>query len=168
MKNKNISNPSAGKTAEGANNLKLVEDVSQDAATSLPAYQVAVADEYMGQEQMKHFRQRLMTWRLRLIQGASQMQEEASDDNNIADESDRASREEQFAISLRTRDRDRKLVPKIDEALVRIEAGNFGYCEQCDLDIGLQRLEARPTTELCIDCKTIQEMRERQGITRTG
>ncbi|MPN28820.1 RNA polymerase-binding transcription factor DksA [bioreactor metagenome] len=68
-----------------------------------------------------------------------------------------------MALELRNRDRERKLIKKIDEALERITAGEYGYCDNCGVEIGLKRLEARPTATLCIDCKTLQEIRERQG-----
>jgi len=80
----------------------------------------------------------------------------------FADPNDRASQESDIALELRNRDRERKLIKKIDEALKRIEDGEYGYCDNCGVEIGLKRLEARPTATLCIDCKTLEEMRERQ------
>jgi DnaK suppressor protein len=87
------------------------------------------------------------------------MKEEAA---NFADPADRASQEEEFALELRTRDRERKLIKKIDESLEAIKTGDYGYCEQCGIEIGLSRLEARPTATLCFDCKTLQEIKEKQ------
>jgi DnaK suppressor protein len=75
---------------------------------------------------------------------------------------DRATQESEFSLELRTRDRERKLIKKIDEALERIETHEYGYCEACGVEIGIRRLEARPTATLCIDCKTLDEIRERQ------
>jgi len=80
----------------------------------------------------------------------------------FADPNDRASQESDIALELRNRDRERKLIKKIDEAIARIEEGEYGYCDSCGVEIGLKRLEARPTATMCIDCKTLEEMRERQ------
>jgi len=80
----------------------------------------------------------------------------------FADPNDRASQESDMALELRNRDRERKLIKKIDETIARIDADEYGYCESCGVEIGLKRLEARPTATLCIDCKTLDELRERQ------
>jgi len=87
------------------------------------------------------------------------MQDEAT---VFADPNDRASQESDMALELRNRDRERKLIKKIDETIARIDADEYGYCESCGVEIGLKRLEARPTATLCIDCKTLDELRERQ------
>jgi DnaK suppressor protein len=87
------------------------------------------------------------------------MQDEAT---VFADPNDRASQESDMALELRNRDRERKLIKKIDETIARIDADEYGYCDSCGVEIGLKRLEARPTATLCIDCKTLDEMRERQ------
>jgi DnaK suppressor protein len=87
------------------------------------------------------------------------MQDEAT---VFADPNDRASQESDIALELRNRDRERKLIKKIDESIARIEAGEYGYCDSCGVEIGLKRLEARPTATLCIDCKTLEEHREKQ------
>ncbi|MDP2427334.1 MAG: RNA polymerase-binding protein DksA, partial [Methylobacter sp.] len=78
------------------------------------------------------------------------------------DPNDRASQESEFSLELRTRDRERRLIKKIDEALKEIESGDYGFCESCGIEIGIRRLEARPTATLCIDCKTLDEIREKQ------
>jgi DnaK suppressor protein len=80
----------------------------------------------------------------------------------FADPNDRASQESDMALELRNRDRERKLIKKIDETIARIDANEYGYCESCGVEIGLKRLEARPTATLCIDCKTLDELREKQ------
>jgi DnaK suppressor protein len=80
----------------------------------------------------------------------------------FADPNDRASQESDMALELRNRDRERKLIKKIDETIGRIDANEYGYCESCGVEIGLKRLEARPTATLCIDCKTLDELREKQ------
>lgn len=87
------------------------------------------------------------------------MQDEAT---VFADPNDRASQESDMSLELRSRDRERKLIKKIDETIMRIDAGEYGFCETCGIEIGLKRLEVRPTASLCIDCKTLDEMRERQ------
>jgi DnaK suppressor protein len=87
------------------------------------------------------------------------MQDEAT---VFADPNDRASQESDMALELRNRDRERKLIKKIDETIGKIDAGEYGYCESCGIEIGLKRLEARPTATLCIDCKTLDELREKQ------
>ena len=87
------------------------------------------------------------------------MQDEAT---VFADPNDRASQESDIALELRNRDRERKLIKKIDETIGKIDSGEYGYCESCGVEIGLKRLEARPTATLCIDCKTLDELRERQ------
>jgi DnaK suppressor protein len=87
------------------------------------------------------------------------MQDEAT---VFADPNDRASQESDMALELRNRDRERKLIKKIDETIAKIDSGEYGYCESCGIEIGLKRLEARPTATLCIDCKTLDELREKQ------
>jgi DnaK suppressor protein len=86
------------------------------------------------------------------------MQDEAA---NFPDPNDRATQEEEFTLELRTRDRERKLIKKIEESLIDLEKGDYGFCESCGVDIGIRRLEARPTATLCIDCKTLDEIREK-------
>lgn len=89
----------------------------------------------------------------------SHMKDDAA---NFPDPADRASQEEEFSLELRTRDRERKLIKKIDQMLQRIEEDDYGFCDSCGVEIGIRRLEARPTATLCIDCKTLAEIKERQ------
>jgi DnaK suppressor protein len=89
------------------------------------------------------------------------MQDDAA---NFPDPNDRATQEEEFTLELRTRDRERKLIKKIEESLVDVENGDYGYCESCGVEIGIRRLEARPTATLCIDCKTLAEIREKNRV----
>jgi len=121
------------------------------------------AEEYMNSEQVAHFREILNGWKRALMEEVDRtvhhMQDEAA---NFPDPNDRATQEEEFALELRTRDRERKLIRKIDEALLDLETGDYGYCEVCGIEIGIRRLEARPTATLCIDCKTLDEIKERQ------
>ncbi len=129
----------------------------------LPPYAPKKGEDYMNARQRAHFKKLLELLREELsadIERTVQaMQEEAT---VFADPNDRASQESDIALELRNRDRERKLIKKIDETVAKIGAEDYGYCESCGAEIGLKRLEARPTATLCIDCKTIDEMRERQ------
>lgn len=131
--------------------------------THYEPYQAAQDEEYMNEAQKEHFRNILLSWKQQLMEEVDStihhLQEEAS---NFADPSDRASQEEEFNLELRTRDRERKLIKKINEAMERIEEDDYGYCEACGIEIGIRRLEARPTATMCIDCKTLAEIKEKQ------
>lgn len=120
-------------------------------------------EEYMSDEQLEHFRAILGAWREQLLEEVERtmmyMQNESS---ALPDINDRATQEEEFAVSLRTRDRERKLLKKIQKSLAEIDAGDYGFCETCGVEIGLRRLEARPTATQCIDCKTLAEIKEKQ------
>ncbi|RVU29260.1 MULTISPECIES: RNA polymerase-binding protein DksA [Neptunomonas] len=126
-------------------------------------YNPAEGEEYMNEAQKDHFRQILTTWKQQLMEEVDStihhLQEEAA---NFADPSDRASQEEEFSLELRTRDRERKLIKKINEAMESIDEDDYGYCETCGIEIGIRRLEARPTATMCIDCKTLAEIKEKQ------
>ncbi|MBA3563697.1 MAG: RNA polymerase-binding protein DksA [Gammaproteobacteria bacterium] len=117
----------------------------------------------MGEAQREHFRAILRAWKRELMEEVDRtvhhMKDEAA---NFPDPNDRATQESEFSLELRTRDRERKLIKKIDEALATVESGDYGYCESCGVEIGVRRLEARPTATLCIDCKTLDEIREKQ------
>ena len=120
-------------------------------------------EEYMSDRQLAHFRNILETLKAELMQDIERTVHTMQDEATVfADPNDRASQESDIALELRTRDRERKLIKKIDEALGRLEAGEYGYCDSCGVEIGLKRLEARPTATMCIDCKTLEEIRERQ------
>lgn len=120
-------------------------------------------EEYMNPDQLTHFRKILEDWKLELSQDIDRTVHTMQDEATIfADPNDRASQESDMALELRNRDRERKLIKKIDETVAKIEAGDYGYCESCGIEIGLKRLEARPTATLCIDCKTLDELREKQ------
>ena len=126
-------------------------------------YNAKPGEEYMNEDQLNHFRKILNEWKTELSQDIDRtvhtMQDEVT---TFADPNDRASQESDMALELRNRDRERKLIKKIDETLRNIDAGDYGYCNACGIEIGLKRLEARPTATLCIDCKTLDEMREKQ------
>ncbi len=129
-------------------------------------YQEKKGEEYMNETQQKHFRAILIAWKKELMEEVDRtlhyLQDEAA---NFPDPNDRASQESDFTMELRTRDRERKLIKKIEESLSAIDNGEYGYCESCGIEIGVRRLEARPTATLCIDCKTLDEIREKQRST---
>jgi len=143
-----------------------VTNVKNDAVGNMgiAPYQESPGEEYMNEKQHEHIENILIAWRQSLMEEVdrtvSHMKEEAA---NFADPNDRASQEEEFSLELRTRDRERKLIKKIEDALERLRDDDFGYCEACGIEIGLRRLEARPTATLCIDCKTLSEIKERQN-----
>lgn len=117
----------------------------------------------MNPKQLGHFRKILEDWKGELSQDIDRTVHTMQDEATVfADPNDRASQESDMALELRNRDRERKLIKKIDETIGKIESGDYGYCESCGVEIGLKRLEARPTATLCIDCKTLDEMREKQ------
>ena len=128
-------------------------------------YKAAKGEEHMSPAQLDHFRSILIQWKEGLMSDVDKtvhhMQDEAS---NFPDPTDRATQESDFSLELRTRDRERKLVKKIDESLNLIDNGDYGFCESCGIDISLKRLEARPTATQCIDCKSLDEIREKQKI----
>jgi len=122
-------------------------------------------EEYMNDQQRQHFRVILSHWKDGLVNSVERtVQQMQYDAANFPDLNDRATQEEEFTIELRTRDRERKLVRKIDESLHAIELGDYGFCEACGAEIGIRRLEARPTATKCIDCKTLDERREKQNL----
>lgn len=126
-------------------------------------YQPKADEEYMNKNQLNHFRAILNSWKSDLSHDIDKTVHTMQDEVTMfADPNDRASQESDMALELRNRDRERKLIKKIDETLRNIDADDYGYCEGCGVEIGLKRLEARPTATLCIDCKTLDEMRERQ------
>ena len=120
-------------------------------------------EEYMCESHLAHFRDILTNWKVSLMQEVDATVGHLKKDKvTYADPLDRAAQEEEFNLELRTRDRERKLIKKIEQALDWIEQGVYGYCEDCGADIGIRRLEARPTADKCIDCKTFDEIREKQ------
>ena len=126
-------------------------------------YQPKTGEEYMSKNQLNHFRKILNDWKSELSHDIDRTVHTMQDEVTMfADPNDRASQESDMALELRNRDRERKLIKKIDETLRNIDENEYGYCEGCGIEIGLKRLEARPTATLCIDCKTLDEMREKQ------
>ena len=130
---------------------------------SFTPYQPKADEEYMNSNQLKHFRGILNTWKSELSHDIDKTVHTMQDEVTMfADPNDRASQESDMTLELRNRDRERKLIKKIEETLRNIDADEYGYCTGCGVEIGLKRLEARPTATQCIDCKTLDEMRERQ------
>ena len=120
-------------------------------------------EQYMSKEQTEHFRNILLSWKRDLMvevdRTVTHMKDEAA---NFPDPNDRATQEEEFSLELRTRDRERKLIRKIDEALGRIEDGSYGYCLETGEQIGVKRLEARPVATLSLEAQERRERREKQ------
>ncbi len=126
-------------------------------------YKAKKGEEYMNAKQLEHFRKMLDAWKAELSQDIDTTLHSMQDEQTVfADPNDRATQESDMALELRNRDRERKLIKKINETIAKIDAGDYGYCESCGVEIGLDRLQARPTATLCIDCKTLEEIRERQ------
>jgi len=156
------------KAAPKATKAKTAKKPAAAASTAGPAqeiapYQKKKDEEYMNDTQIAHFRNILLSWKRELMEEVDRtvhhMQDEAA---NFPDPNDRATQESEFSMELRARDRERKLIKKIDEALMNLDNDDYGYCEACGVEIGIRRLEARPTATLCIDCKTLDEIREKQ------
>ncbi len=127
-------------------------------------YKAKKGEEYMNDKQEAHFRAILEAWRQELMEEVDRTVDHMKDDvTNFPDPNDRASQESEFSLELRTRDRERKLINKIGKTLRKIDDHEYGFCDSCGVEIGIKRLEARPTADLCIECKTLQEMKERQG-----
>ena len=128
-------------------------------------YKPKRGEKYMNEQQRAHFKTILLNWKSDLMQEVDRtvnhMKDEAA---NFPDPADRATQEEEFSLELRTRDRERKLIKKIDSTMELIDIDDYGYCEACGVDIGIKRLEARPTATQCIDCKTLAEIKEKQEM----
>ncbi len=126
-------------------------------------YKEKKGEAYMNEKQVQHFRDILDAWKRELMEEVDRtmhyMQDEAA---NFPDPNDRATQESDFTMELRARDRERRLIRKIEESLQKLDNGEYGYCDACGVEIGIRRLEARPTATLCIDCKTLDEIREKQ------
>lgn len=126
-------------------------------------YKAKKGEAYMNTKQLDHFRQIMNDIKAGLGKDIDRTVHTMQDEATVfADPNDRATQESDMGLELRNRDRERKLIKKINEMLAKIDAGEYGYCDNCGVEIGLDRLEARPTATLCIDCKTLDEIRERQ------
>lgn len=137
--------------------------MTSDRVVLKKGYKPRKNEKYMNPKQQEYFRQKLLTWRDELIEESretiSHLQSEVRD---VGDEVERATRETENSLELRTRDRYRKLIRKIDKALTRIDEGDYGYCEETGEEIGLDRLEARPIATLCLDAQERWELRQKQ------
>ncbi len=146
---------------------KMVENLfnsdSDTDALSFVPYSPGKNEKYMSKKQREHFMRILTDWRQSLLDESTRTVTTLQDETiNHPDPTDRASQEADMSIELRNRDRERRLIRKIEESIARLEAHNYGFCESCGVEIGLGRLEARPTATLCLDCKTLDEMKERR------
>ena len=161
---KTAAKKSATKSATKSAPKKAASNLGMDDSnfTNFTPYKEKKGEEYMNADQIAHFRMILNGWKQQLMNKVDEtvhhMQDEAA---NFPDPNDRASQESEFAMELRTRDRERKLIKKIDESIDDLEE-DYGYCTHCGIEIGIRRLEARPTATQCIDCKTLNEIREKQ------
>jgi DnaK suppressor protein len=158
------SSPKRTSSKATAAAVKMTNDTKGTASLhGLAPYVEKPGEEYMNEAQREHFKAILRAWRHELMEEVDRtvnhMQDEAA---NFPDPADRATQEEEFSLELRTRDRERKLIKKIDKTLIRVEENDYGFCDQCGVDIGVRRLEARPTADLCVDCKTLDEIKEKQ------
>ena len=140
---------------------RIPSNISQEFKQFEP-YKIKKGEEYMNEAQVEHFHNILGAWKKELMEEVDRtvhhMQDEAA---NFPDPNDRASQESDFTMELRTRDRERKLIKKIDESIDHLDSGEYGYCDDCGIEIGIRRLEARPTANQCIDCKSLSEIREK-------
>lgn len=152
----------SGRRREGASDLRAGGIGLNMLVTLPPDYRPSDAEEFMSPLQLEYFRQKLLRWRQDLLREAGETLSSLSE-GGIAepDLSDRASVETDRALELRTRDRARKLISKIDQALERIETGTYGYCEESGEPIGLRRLEARPIATMSIEAQERHERMER-------
>ena len=160
----NTTTAAAKKAAPKKKVTKVVDmNATVGSALGFEPYQQKKSEEYMSPSMLEHFEEILLMWKRQLMDEAdttvSHMKEEAA---NLPDPVDRAALEEGFNLELRTRDRERKLIRKIEKSIAEIQEGEYGFCEDCGVEIGVRRLEARPTATKCIDCKTYQEIREKQ------
>ncbi len=154
--------PSAGKNSP-AENKKTASTTQPMLSYGVKPYEPQENEEYMCDSQSKHFRNLLQLWKSALLQGGDETISDLKDTGETpSDISDLATQEETFALKLRTRDRERKLINKIEESIANIDSKEYGFCTECDIEIGIRRLEARPTATLCIDCKMLDEVREKQ------
>ena len=156
-----LNKQAAKKSVSKKSNVKKYEEAQFLA--SIKPYSLKKNEKYMNAKQKQHFIDILNSWAYQL-----QMEQDRTADKiqenvtNFPDESDRATHEEEFTLELRTRERERKLLSKIIESIDDLKSNDYGYCASCGIEIGIRRLEARPTATRCIDCKTIEEIHERQ------
>ena len=139
-----------------------ISDFSNFSSTFQP-YKSKKNEKYMNANQKKHFENILQAWKNALHEEQEKTENLIqSDQGNFPDSVDRASKEEEFMLELRKRDRERKLISKIEQSMKDLADNIYGFCDTCGIEIGIKRLEARPTATQCIDCKTIEEIKEKQ------
>ncbi len=160
VKLKAVATPKTAKSTTQATRRPLSDELGY---TDFTPYEMKKGEDYMNPQQVAHFRELLNSWKAELMAKVDEtvhhMQDEAA---NFPDPNDRATQESDFTMELRTRDRERKLIKKIEESMTRLDNDEYGYCESCGIEIGVRRLEARPTATECIDCKTLNEIKEKQ------
>jgi DnaK suppressor protein len=152
--------------AKKASSPKKTRQYESDAKflASINPYSVKKNEKYMSARQKKHFQSILQNWQEQLQYEQDRTADKIQDNvTNFPDEADRATHEEEFTLEMRTRERERKLLSKINESIDDLKQNDYGYCTSCGIEIGIRRLEARPTATRCIDCKTIEEIHERQN-----
>lgn len=160
---KTVAKKAAPKKAAATTTARRKPSVHIGPVPGIAPYQEKRGEEYMNDRQVAHFREILTTWKKELMEEVDRTVHHMQDDAaNFPDPNDRATQESEFSMELRARDRERKLIRKIEESIRNLENEEFGYCEACGVEIGVKRLEARPTATLCIDCKVLDEIRERQ------
>ena len=158
-KKKPAKKASKPKTSRKTTKSKMTIDGPGDIAP----YKATKDEEYMNDKQLLHFKNMLDAWKQELMEEVDHTISEMKEASVLADPNDRATQEETFNLELRTRDRERKLLKKIEDAIQQIEEKEYGYCETCGVEIGIRRLEARPTATMCIDCKTLAEIKEKRS-----
>ena len=143
--------------------VKLKYQGEKNFLASIQPYKIKKTERYMNARQKKHFIEILERWQSLLVVEQDRTADKLQDiAGNFPDESDRATHEEGFTLELKTRERERRLLNKIDSAIESIDQNDYGFCSACGIEIGIRRLEARPTATRCIDCKTLEEIHEKQ------
>lgn len=139
------------------------QQTADPANLAFTPYKEKKGEEYMNDSQQDHFRHILTQWKQHLMEEVDATVGHLKDEHELySDPLDQAAQEEEFRLELRARDRERRLIKKIEQSIDDLKKGDYGYCEDCGAEIGIRRLEARPTATKCIDCKTYQEIREKQ------
>ncbi len=159
---KKVTKAKVSTSAQSAANQSAQPDVLLGPIHGVQPYKLSPDEEYMSDQQLSHFREILLNWKRELMEEVDRTIHHLQDEpSNFPDPNDRATQESEFGLELRTRDRERKLLRKIDAALARVEDGSYGYCEETGEEIGLRRLEARPIATLCLEAQERHEMTER-------
>jgi DnaK suppressor protein len=153
------------KITKKATTKKVLSTADNGLVHGIAPYKEKAREKYMNAQQVEHFRTILVAWKRSLLEEVSRTIHLMQDENiNHPDPNDRASQETDMSLELRSRDRERKLLKKIDSTISKLDDDDYGWCERCGIEIGVRRLEARPTADLCVDCKTLNEIKERQMI----